>query len=37
VRAVIEHRLTTVIHCPEQLELLVPLKRDPSRPPVAVY
>ena len=23
VRAVIEHRLTTVIHCPEQLELLV--------------
>ncbi|MCG2577642.1 alanine racemase [Dechloromonas sp. XY25] len=23
VRAVVEHRLTTVIHCPEQLELLV--------------
>ncbi|MFN4325924.1 MAG: alanine racemase [Azonexus sp.] len=35
VRAVIEHRLTTVIHCPEQLELLV--RNATFSAPVAVY
>lgn len=34
VRAVVEHRLTTVIHCPEQLELLV--RNGQFSAPVAV-
>lgn len=35
VRSVLEHRLTCVIHCPEQLELLV--RNGPFPAPVSVY
>jgi alanine racemase len=35
VRAVIEHRLTCVVHCPEQLELLV--RNGHFEKPVSVY